>query len=55
MLVMLILPIFVLIAIVGSLPIWPHSRNWGFYPITGISVILLIVLILFWTGHLGLK
>ena len=32
MLVMFVLPIFVLIALVGSLPIWPHSKKWGFLP-----------------------
>jgi Protein of unknown function (DUF3309) len=53
MMVMVILPIFVLMAVVGSLPIWPHSKKWGFYPISGISVIILIILVLFWTGHLG--
>jgi hypothetical protein len=52
MLVFLVLPIFVIIALVGSLPIWPHSKNWGFYPIAGVSAVILILLILFWTGHL---
>jgi hypothetical protein len=52
MLVFVILPIFVLVALVGSLPIWPHSKGWGFYPIAGISLIILVLLILFWTGHL---
>jgi len=47
MLVMFVLPIFVLIALVGSLPIWPHSRKWGFYPIAGISMVILIILALF--------
>ena len=52
MMVMLIIPIFVLVALVGSLPIWPHSKKWGFYPIAGISVLILIILSLFWTGRL---
>jgi len=52
MMVMLILPIFVIIALVATLPIWPHSKKWGFYPIGGISVIILILLFLYWTGHL---
>jgi hypothetical protein len=52
MMVMVVLPIFVLIALVGSLPIWPHSKKWGFYPIAGISVVILIILSLFWTGRL---
>jgi len=52
MLVMFILPVIVLIAIVGSLPIWRHSKKWGFYPISGISLITLILLFLFWSGRL---
>ena len=49
---MAVLSVFVLVALVGSLPIWPHSKKWGFGPISGVSVIILVVLILFWTGHL---
>jgi hypothetical protein len=52
MLVMFILPVIILIAIVGSLPIWRHSKKWGFYPISGISLIILILLFLFWSGRL---
>lgn len=55
MLITFILPVFILIAIVGALPIWPHSKKWGFYPISAVSLILFILLILLWTGHLGLK
>ena len=46
MMLMFMLMIAVIIAAVGSLPIWPHSKNWGFYPISGASVIILIILIL---------
>ena len=52
MMVMIVLPVFILIALVGSLPIWPHSKKWGFYPISTVSVIALIILALFWTGYL---
>jgi hypothetical protein len=52
MLVMFILPVVVLIAVVGSLPIWQHSKKWGFYPISGVSLIILILLFLFWSGRL---
>jgi len=51
MMVMLILPIFVIIALVLTLPIWPHSRKWGYYPIGGISVVILVVLSLFLSGR----
>lgn len=55
MFLMAVLAVFVLIALVGSLPIWPHSRNWGFYPISGVSVVILIILILVWTSRFWTK
>ena len=33
-------------------PIWPHSKKWGFYPIGGVSLVILIVLFLWWRGRL---
>ena len=52
MFLMAVISVFVLIALVGSLPIWPHSKKWGFYPIATVSVIILVILFLFWTGRL---
>ena len=49
---MLILVIVLLVALLGSLPTWPHSRNWGYYPSGGISLLVLILLILFLMGRL---
>jgi Protein of unknown function (DUF3309) len=43
---MLILTVAVIVALVAALPIWPHSKNWSFYPIGGVSLILVIILIL---------
>ncbi|NML61708.1 DUF3309 domain-containing protein [Massilia sp. RP-1-19] len=47
-----ILLIILILALVGALPTWNHSRNWGYGPvgITGILVIVLIILLL--TGRL---
>jgi hypothetical protein len=52
MLLMFILPAFVIIALVASLPIWRHSKGWGFYPISGVAVLILIILLLVWSGRL---
>jgi hypothetical protein len=52
MMLTLILPVFVLIALVACLPIWPHSKKWGFYHLSGISLVILIILLLIWTGRL---
>ncbi len=49
---MLILTTVLVIALVGSLPRWPHSRSWGYYPSGGIGLIVVILLILFLLGHL---
>jgi hypothetical protein len=43
---MLILLIILLVLMFGSFPTWPHSRNWGYYPSSGLGLILVIVLIL---------
>jgi hypothetical protein len=51
MMVMVILPIFVIIALIGTLPIWPHSKKWGFFPLGAVSVFILIILFLVWTGR----
>jgi hypothetical protein len=47
-----ILPVFVIIALVASLPVWRHGKKWGFYSISGVSLVILIILVLFWTGRL---
>jgi len=49
---MLILTIVLIVALIGALPTWPHSKNWGYYPISGVSVVILIVLTLLLTGRL---
>jgi Protein of unknown function (DUF3309) len=50
-----ILTIVLLVALVGSLPTWPHSKKWGYFPIGVISILMVIVLVLFATGHLGAR
>lgn len=49
---LLILMIVLLLALFGSLPTWPHSRSWGYYPSGGISLVVVILLILFLMGRL---
>jgi uncharacterized protein DUF3309 len=47
-----ILVLVLLLALVGSIPTWPHSRDWGYYPSGGLGVVLLIILVLFIIGRL---
>lgn len=47
-----ILLIVLILMLIGALPSWPHSRNWGYYP-SGISgVLLIIIIILLLTGRI---
>jgi hypothetical protein len=48
----LILTIILVLILLGTLPTWPHSRSWGYYPSGGLGLILLIVLILMLMGRI---
>jgi hypothetical protein len=47
-----ILAIVLIIALIGSVPKWPHSRNWGYFPSGGVGLILVILLVLYLLGRL---
>jgi hypothetical protein len=49
---MTILLVLVVLMLLGVIPVWPHSRNWGYGPSGGLGLILLIVLVLFLTGRI---
>lgn len=51
MALMFILTIVLIVALVGSLPTWPHSKNWGYYPLGGVSLVILIILIVLLSGR----
>jgi hypothetical protein len=48
----LLLLILVVAMIVGSLPAWPYSTGWGYYPTGGLGTILAILLILMLLGRI---
>lgn len=48
-----ILIVVLVLLLVGALPTWPHSAEWGYYPSGGVGLILLILVILALTGRLG--
>ena len=48
----LVLVVLLVLLFAGSLPTWPHSRSWGYYPSGGLGTILAIVLILMLIGRI---
>jgi hypothetical protein len=47
MTLMTVFLIILVLALIGMAPIWPHSRSWGYKPSSGVGLVLVIVLILF--------
>ncbi len=47
-----ILIILVVLLLIGSLPTWPYSSGWGYYPSGGLGLILLIVIVLLLFGRI---
>jgi hypothetical protein len=46
-----ILVVILVLMLVGAFPAWPHSRNWGYRPMGGLGLILVIVVILALLGY----
>jgi hypothetical protein len=42
----MILLVVLILALLGVIPTWPHSKQWGYYPSGGIGSVLLIIVIL---------
>lgn len=42
----LVLVIILFLILIGSLPTWPYSTGWGYYPSGGLGLLLIIVLVL---------
>jgi hypothetical protein len=47
-----ILIVILILALLGVLPRWPHSKEWGYAPTGGVGLILLIVLVLLVLGRI---
>jgi len=47
-----ILIIVLVLMVLGTLPTWPHSRQWGYFPSGGLGLVLLVIVILLLLGRL---
>ena len=50
---LLILLVILILLSLGSLPTWPHSRSWGYYPSGGLGLVVIILVVLLLLGRLG--
>ena len=47
-----ILIVVVILMLLGVLPRWSHSRNWGYFPSGGLGLVLVILIVLLLLGRL---
>lgn len=50
--VVTILIIILILMLIGALPHWPYSAGWGYYPSSGLGLIVIILLILLLLGRI---
>ena len=47
-----VLLIVLILLLVGALPTWPHSKNWGYGPSGGLSLVVIVLIILLLMGRI---
>ena len=47
-----ILLVILILALLGIIPVWPHSRSWGYVPSSGVGLVLIILVILLLLGRI---
>lgn len=47
-----LLIIVLMLILLGVIPTWPYSKNWGYYPSGSVTILLLIVILLLLTGRI---
>jgi len=47
-----ILLVVVVLMLLGAMPTWRHSREWGYYPSGGLGLVLLVLVVLMLSGRL---
>ena len=44
--------VVLVLMLVGAMPTWPHSKNWGYYPSGGLGLVVVILLVLLLLGRI---
>lgn len=47
-----VLLVLLILILIGVIPTWPHSKEWGYGPSGGVGLVVLILLILLLTGRI---
>ena len=47
-----LLLIILILMLIGAIPTWSHSKNWGYGPSGGVGLIVIILIVLLLMGRL---
>jgi len=47
-----ILLIILILLLLGALPTWPYSSGWGYYPSSGLGLVVVIIVVLLVLGRI---
>lgn len=47
-----ILLVVLILMLIGAIPAWPYSKNWGYWPSGGLGLIVILLIILLLMGRL---
>ena len=47
-----VLLVLLVLMLIGAFPAWPHSRNWGYYPSSGLGELLVVLVVLLLLGRI---
>jgi len=42
--------VILILLLIGAIPTWPYSRGWGYYPSSGIGLLLIVLIVLLIVG-----
>jgi hypothetical protein len=48
----LFLIVILSLVLIGTVPTWPHSKSWGYYPSGGLGLILMVVIVVTLLGYI---
>lgn len=47
-----VLLVVLVLLLLGALPTWPHSKNWGYGPTGGLGLVFVIIIVLLLLGRI---
>ena len=48
----MILLVVLILAVLGVIPTWPHSRSWGYAPSGVVSLLVVVLVVMLVTGNI---